>query len=204
MTGMLIYLAMAVDLPAWGLKAVTKLQRGFFWRGHNEVKGGHCQVAWGKVCRPMELGGLGISSLKELGWALRMRWLWLAKTDPNRPWSALPIQVPNKCQAFFSIAMETEIGDGTNTLFWRDRWLHGQRVEDFAPRLLATIPKRRANKCTVLEALTDQKWISDIRGALYCRSAYGLFASMECSRWCGAVPGDIRFSLLEICHEWAI
>jgi hypothetical protein len=46
------------------------------------------------VCRPMELGGLGISSLKELGWALRMRWLWLQKTKPNRPWSALPIQIP--------------------------------------------------------------------------------------------------------------
>jgi hypothetical protein len=65
----------------------------------------------------MELGDLEISILKELGWALRMRWLWLAKTDPNRPMSALPIHVPHKCQAFFSIAMETEIGDETNTLF---------------------------------------------------------------------------------------
>jgi hypothetical protein len=46
------------------------------------------------VCRPMELGGLGISSLKELGWALQMRWLWLQKTEPNRPWSALPIHIP--------------------------------------------------------------------------------------------------------------
>jgi hypothetical protein len=45
----------------------------------------------------MELGGLGISNLKELGWELRMRWLWFEKkTDPSRPWSALPIQVPIK------------------------------------------------------------------------------------------------------------
>jgi hypothetical protein len=123
-------------------------------------------VAWGKVCRLMELGGLGISCLKELGWALRTRWLWLAKTDPTRPWLALPIQVLDKCQAFFSIAMQTEIGDGTKTLFWRDRWLHGQRVEDLAPRLLAAIPKRRVNRCTVVEALANHKWISDIRGAL--------------------------------------
>jgi hypothetical protein len=67
MTGMTIYLAMAVDIQAWGLKAVDKIRRGFNWRGHKDVKGGHCQVAWGKVCRPMEMGGLGISSLKELG-----------------------------------------------------------------------------------------------------------------------------------------
>jgi hypothetical protein len=42
-------------------------------------------------------------------------------------------------------------------------------VEDLAPRLLAVIPKRRANKRTVLEALTNNKWISDIRGALTVR-----------------------------------
>jgi hypothetical protein len=45
MTGMMIYLAMAVDIQAWGLKAVDKIRRGFYWRGHKDVKGGHCQVA---------------------------------------------------------------------------------------------------------------------------------------------------------------
>jgi hypothetical protein len=82
-TSMLIYLAMAIDIPAWGFR------RGFFWRGSADAKGGYCQVAcqvaWGKVCRPMELGGLRISSLQELGWALRMRWMWLQKTNPNQP-----------------------------------------------------------------------------------------------------------------------
>jgi hypothetical protein len=157
LTSMLIYLAMAVDL---------KIRHGFFWRGRKEAKGGHCQVAWGKVCRLLELGGLRISSLKELSWALRMRWLWLKKTDPSRPWSALPIQILDKSQAFFAIAMQTEIGDGTSTLFWRDRWINGHRVADLAPRLLAVIPKGKVNKCTVREALIEHKWVSEIRGAL--------------------------------------
>jgi hypothetical protein len=115
LTSMLIYLAMAVDLPAWAHKAIDKLRRGFFWRGRKEAKGGHCHVAWSKVCRPMELGGLGISSLKESGWALRMRWLWLHKTESSRPWSALPIKIPEKVQAFFAAAMQVEIGDGSTT-----------------------------------------------------------------------------------------
>ena len=93
LTGMVIYLAMAVDLPPWALKAIDKIRRGFLWRWRKEARGGHCLVAWGKVCRPLELGGLRISNLINLAWALRMRWLWLAKTDPGRPWAALAIQV---------------------------------------------------------------------------------------------------------------
>jgi hypothetical protein len=80
----------------------------------------------------MELGGLGISSLKELRWALWMTWLWLQKTDPNRPWSALPIRVPDKVNL--------------------------QQIADIAPKLYATIPTRRINKCTVHKALTARKW----------------------------------------------
>lgn len=167
LTGMVIYLAMAVDLPPWALKAIDKIRRGFLWRWRKEARGGgHCLVAWGKVCRPLELGGLGISNLIDLAWALRMRWFWLAKTDPGRPWASLAIQVPSKAKVFFSVAMQTEIGNGASTLFWSDRWLMGNRVVDIAPRLLQNVPKRRVNKRTVLDALTNQTWISDIQGAL--------------------------------------
>jgi hypothetical protein len=60
----------------------------------------------------------------------------------------------------------TTLGDGSDTLFWQDRWLHGQRIADLAPRLLAAVPKDRINKCTVQEALCANKWVSDIRGAI--------------------------------------
>ena len=85
LTGMLIYLAMAFDFPTWAFKAVDKIRRGFLWRGRKDAKGGHCLVAWVKVCRPPELGGLGISDLKSLGWSLGMRWVWLQKIEPHRP-----------------------------------------------------------------------------------------------------------------------
>jgi hypothetical protein len=163
----IIYLAMALDLPQWAHKAMDKIRRSYFWRGHKEAKGGHCLVAWDKVCRPADLGGIDISNLRLLGWALRARWLWLKKTEPHRPWASLDIQVPDQVQAFFRIAIYSEVGNGEDTLFWIDRWLHGQCIADLAPSLFAAIPQRRRKQQTVQSALHNQAWIIDIQGSLH-------------------------------------
>jgi hypothetical protein len=99
LTSTIIYLTMALDLPTWAHKAIGKIRRSYFWRGHREVKGGHCLVAWDRVCWPIGMGGLGISNLKMLGWALRARWLWLEKTEPHRPWAGLEVQFPDQVHA---------------------------------------------------------------------------------------------------------
>jgi hypothetical protein len=79
LTGMTIYTAMAIEFPKRAINAIVKIRRGFLWRGRKDAKGGHCMVAWEKVCMPLHLGGMGISSLPKLCWDLRMRWLWLKK-----------------------------------------------------------------------------------------------------------------------------
>ncbi|GJN03496.1 hypothetical protein PR202_ga20949 [Eleusine coracana subsp. coracana] len=129
------------------------------WRGRKEAQGGHFLIAWPKVTKPKELGGLGISDLKNLGRALRVRWPWLQKSEP------LPMQTSACVQALLSMALATKVGDGRSTLFWRDRWILGQRMEELCPLIFSMVPKRISNKRTVHEAITDMRWIQDIHGA---------------------------------------
>jgi hypothetical protein len=82
-------------------------------------------LAWPKVSRPKELGGLGILDLHRFGWAPRVRWLWLGKTEPERPWNALRVPVHSCAQALFTTAIHSKVGNGASTKFWTDRWLNG-------------------------------------------------------------------------------
>ncbi|KAG2641136.1 hypothetical protein PVAP13_2KG163196 [Panicum virgatum] len=65
-----------------------------------------------------------------------------------------------------SISVVTSIGNGKNTLFWSDRWIHGCRLEDLAPNVVKSVPIRVRNKRTVAEALHELTWVTDIRVAL--------------------------------------
>jgi hypothetical protein len=166
MTAKIIYTAMAIEFPPWAFKAMTRLQRGFLWKGRKDVKGGHCLLAWPKVTHPKELGGLGIHDVRMMGWALRACWSWLQRTESDKPWVQFQIQTCKEVQSLIDMAMVTVIGDGTNTYFWKDKWLDGKRIKEIAPTLYAMVPKRIINTHKVSEALLNQRWISDFRGAL--------------------------------------
>jgi hypothetical protein len=90
----------------------------------------------------------------------------VAENRVSSPWAALPFHMPEQVRAFFSVAVISKIGDGANTLFWTDRWIHGQCIADLAPRLVVAIPKRSVNRRTVRDTLTNWAWILDIQGAL--------------------------------------
>ncbi|WVZ97153.1 LOW QUALITY PROTEIN: hypothetical protein U9M48_042708, partial [Paspalum notatum var. saurae] len=95
-----MYQLLALELPKWVIKAIDKIRRAFLWKGRKEINGGHC-------LRPLDLGGLGILELEVMGWALRMRWMWLKKTQPDRPWAVLDIQVHPNSMAMFHISISS-------------------------------------------------------------------------------------------------
>ncbi|WVZ93818.1 LOW QUALITY PROTEIN: hypothetical protein U9M48_039773 [Paspalum notatum var. saurae] len=161
-----IYLMTAIDLPKWVIKAIDKHRRGYLWSGKEKANGGNCLVSWENVQRPLQYGGLGILNLELMGWALRIRGLWLQKTVSDRPWQGLPVHVPRAAQALFDAAIQINIGDGEDVLFWTDRWLQGNSVAELAPNLVLAVSKKVRKRCTVSQALTDCRWVTDIRGAL--------------------------------------
>lgn len=174
LTAILIYLLIALDVPKWFIRAVDKYRRAFLWRGRQDLKGGHYPVAWPRVTRPLELGGLGDNDLQTMAWALQLRWLWLEKTNPGRPWKLLKVQVPNAVRVMFAISVTSNVGDGSSTIFWTDRWIHGKSLQDLAPALMSFVLRRGWRMRTVCDALHDNSWTSDIVGGLSVLAAWQL------------------------------
>lgn len=135
-----VYLMLALDLPKWVLKAIDKIRRNFLWKGQANTNGGNCLVSWNVVQRPLQYGGLGILNLELMAWALRIRWLWLPKTDPSKPWAGLPVQVHRNAKALFDVAVVSVAGNGETIKFWTDRWLQGKNVVEHCPTLFKLIP----------------------------------------------------------------
>jgi hypothetical protein len=155
-----------MDLPMWAIKAIRKILRGFLWKGRKEANGGHCLLAWAKVTRPKELGGLGLFDIRKLSWALRARWPWLQMTEPDKPWTQFQVHVCKEVHSLIDMAVVTKVGDGSNTLFWKDRWLNGKRIKDIAPAVYAMVPKRIINTRKVKEAMLNLRWVTNFQGAL--------------------------------------
>uniref|UniRef100_A0A453I9A2 Reverse transcriptase zinc-binding domain-containing protein n=1 Tax=Aegilops tauschii subsp. strangulata TaxID=200361 RepID=A0A453I9A2_AEGTS len=88
-------------------------------------------------CRPLALGGLGIRDLHRTGVALRTRWLWLQRTDPDRSWKHLHLPTDHEASVLFRASTTWTIGNGNTCKFWQDHWLNGRSIPEIAPTLSA-------------------------------------------------------------------
>lgn len=166
MSSVPVHTLISLKMPDWVLKEIDKRRRGFLWTGKAKALGGHCAVAWPIACRPTDYGGLGLMDLRLASFALRLRWLWLKKTDANRPWKNLRLEFARDAvlQNMFQAYIQIQLGDGNFALFWQDAWL-GQSSPCFlAPDLCNLIAPQVRRTRTVAQALQQKQWILDFAG----------------------------------------
>ena len=157
---------MAIAFNSTAIKKVNRIIRGFLWAGSDKANGGQCLVNWQRVCRPISLGGLGIRDIQRTGISLRVRWLWLQRTDATRPWSHLHVPHDADASAIFRASTTWQLGAGDSCRFWTDHWISGSSVAEIAPLVLALVPRRLWKQRCVREGLHQRSWVQDIRGAL--------------------------------------
>jgi hypothetical protein len=137
-----VHLSIACCLSKWGIQQIDKRRRAFLWLGTETVTGGNCKVAWPVVCRPTNLGGLSVLDLRFFGFALRLRWEWLARVEPKCYWASLPSRTEKPVAAMAAISMSVVVGDGSSVRLWTDDWAPVGRLCHFAPDLFAAISAR--------------------------------------------------------------
>ena len=59
-------------------------------------------------------------------------------------------------------------------MFWKDHWLRGARVVDYAPNLVAVVKRRHVNSRTVKEGLGGE-WLRDCGPDLGSATVEGFF-----------------------------
>ena len=74
LSSLLTYFLSLLPLPGKVAKRMEKLHRDFLWNGISGEPKIHL-VNWAKVCRPLQVGGLGIRRLENFNSALLGKWL---------------------------------------------------------------------------------------------------------------------------------
>lgn len=162
LSAMVIYHLVVFKLPKWIIRQIEKIKRGFLWMNPRAVSGSrpHSRVNWSTVCRPKELGSLGVFDINEkFGRALRLRWPWYAWTDQARPWQGIALPCDATDMELFRASTDITIGDGAKCLFWHDRWMPGGALKLQFPELFA-IASRKFR--TALKELQDRNWLRSL------------------------------------------
>ena len=159
LTSQVVYHITPLTIPPGLLKSINKIERAFLWSASDTTTGAKCKVNWETVCRPTQLGGLGILHLGKFARALRLRWPWMAWKDPSKLWVGLGNPCSEVDMNLFYASTVITLGNGGKTPFWEAPWLGGKRPKDIAPLIFAACKRK---KWCMREAMRDKAWVHKI------------------------------------------
>lgn len=134
-------------IPKTICKQIMSLMSDFWWRNKVDAKGMHWK-SWDSLCKPKASGGLGFKDLEAFNLALLGKQLWrmlsnkdslmtrvfksryFRESDPlNAPLGSRPSYAWRSIHAAQKLVQQGArviIGNGKDSLVWRDRWVGKQ------------------------------------------------------------------------------
>ncbi|KAK2444918.1 hypothetical protein QL285_015908 [Trifolium repens] len=158
-----IFFLSYLKMPVKVWREVVKIQRNFLWGGlANRRK--LCWVKWSAICKPKKEGGLGIKDLRLMNSSLLAKWRWKLLEEGDEMWKKIVVAkygnfVVGNCSldvnnfgagasvwwrdicrldsgiGWFSQMVSKKVGNGNNTLFWKDVWVGEESFVSRFPRL---------------------------------------------------------------------
>jgi hypothetical protein len=139
-------------------KAMDSCRARFFWEGAGDRRKYH-MVDWPTVCKPKELGGLGILNTRLMNVVLMLKWIWKLYQNAEGLWADLirakylrdrdlfAKNVPSHGSQFwnaiqkikwhFKLGAKHKVHNGNRTFFWLDWWVGNAPSERVSPSCLA-------------------------------------------------------------------
>ncbi|GJZ33072.1 RNA-directed DNA polymerase, eukaryota, reverse transcriptase zinc-binding domain protein [Tanacetum coccineum] len=143
LSSMQVYWASVFLLPKNVIYDINKLLKGFLWC-QGELTKGKAKVSWDSICKPKELGGLGIKDLKLWNEVLLVKQLWNVISKKNTLWVKWVISENLKGKNIWEANAKVnssvgwkeilklrdkirkhvlwKIGDGNSVNAWYDNW----------------------------------------------------------------------------------
>ncbi|XP_031265367.1 uncharacterized protein LOC116123775 [Pistacia vera] len=140
----MVYWSSKFLLPAATVRQIESILASFLWMG-TSLSPSSAKVAWSSVCYPLREDGLGIKRIQDWNRAAILKHVWRLLNDRSSVWSSWARLVLLHGQSFWHIRVTsgaswawrkillskvwcqglivTCIGDGRDTMLWRDYWL---------------------------------------------------------------------------------
>jgi hypothetical protein len=85
--------------------------------------------------------------LEHFSRALRVRWLWLQWTMPDKPWCQSELPVDDIDHALFSTTTRMTVFNGKKAKFWSSSWLDGMSPATMFRALFSEKQKKELIGC---------------------------------------------------------
>lgn len=130
------------------------------WAGTDKTTGAKCKVNWNSVCRPTDLGGLGILDLAKFASALRLRWPWFEWMELSKMWVGMANPCDELDHDLFFASPRITIGNGARAPFGDSPWVNGEKPSDIAPLIFEASKQKRWK---VRDAMHEGNWLTKIK-----------------------------------------